>query len=112
MVVLKFTYRLSCLTTLPPIIIQRYQHLEHEFMWDGKVPKISRNKLIQNERNGGLNLVDLETKDKALKINWARKIQLPSSKRWATMIHRQMPLKDSKIWYCNIKPKHVMQIMR
>ena len=59
-----------------------------DFMWSNRIPKISYNKLIQSHEKLGLKLVDLQTKDLALKASWpVRWIDRESSEmEWFTRI--------------------------
>ena len=41
-----------------------------KFLWEDKKPKIAYDTLIKDKGQGGLNLVDLQCKSKALKITW------------------------------------------
>ena len=44
------------------------------FIWSGKTPKIKYNILIQPTNEAGLKLMDTESKLKALKLNWVRRL--------------------------------------
>ena len=59
-------FRLSCLPTPPSSFFDDYYQIRI-FMWNGKTSKIRYDKLIQSCINGGLKLIDLKTKDTALK---------------------------------------------
>ena len=49
-------------------VITEIKGLITDFLWDGKPAKIAYNVMIQSIKNGGINLVDFESKVKALKI--------------------------------------------
>ena len=54
----------------PEIVFKEVKTLLLNFLWDGKVSKIKYETLIQPIHKGGLGLIDLEIKSKALQINW------------------------------------------
>ena len=69
-----FVYRLTILGKLNKTLINKYDMLARNFIWTGK-PLLPL-KLIQgNKADGGLGLVNLHNKDRALKIQWVFRIQ-------------------------------------
>ena len=52
------------------------------FIWDGKNAKIAYSTLINDIHEGGLKLVDLETKVKSLHIAWAGRLCSNIKVRW------------------------------
>jgi hypothetical protein len=59
---------------IPDWAIQKYHKLITNFLWDKKPAKIKYETLIAPIPQGGLNLQDLETKIKANKITWIKKL--------------------------------------
>ena len=47
---------------VPPQVITEVKGLITDFLWDGKPAKIAYNVMIQSIKNGGMNLVDFESK--------------------------------------------------
>ena len=70
LVVSLFVYKMNILPLLDENYYRKYDGLMQNFIWEGKHPKISLSILQGNKEQGGLGLIDLRTKDKALKINW------------------------------------------
>ena len=69
-----FVYRLTILRKLNKTLINKYDTLARNFIWTGKL--LLPLKLIQgNKADGGLGLVNLHNKDRALKIQWVFRIQ-------------------------------------
>ena len=74
-----------------------------EYIWEGKLHRIKYEKLIQNYQEGGLKLVDLKTKELALKARWPI-IFRNSDKKY---IYGFLPVSDHRIWLSNIEEKHI-----
>jgi hypothetical protein len=68
---------LSNVVEIPEWALNRYQNLIIRFLWNDKPAKISYKVLINDIKNGGLNLQDLRTKIKASKLAWIKKIYNP-----------------------------------
>ena len=60
-------------TVLPSPKPEFFQKAITTFIWKGKKPRIAYNRLMQSIQDGGLQLTDLESKEKALKIIWIKK---------------------------------------
>ena len=81
-----------------------------KFIWDHKIPRVKYTKLIQRREVGGVKLVDLETKNYALKASWIA--------RWSrsaiideSWIYANLPIKDKRIWEIDISPRDLKYIM-
>ena len=63
-------------------------------------------KLIQKYENLGLQLVDLRTKDLALKASWPIKWKDRPSEQ-LSWLYVNFSIKDQRIWECNLDPKDI-----
>ena len=54
--------------------INEVQKLCFEFVWDRKQDKIKQSSASRNVSNGGINIPDIKTYIKALKLTWLRKL--------------------------------------
>ena len=63
----QWLYLLQVLPTPPKEILKKYRVMIRNFIWNNKPSRIKYNKLIQNYERGGLQLQDLELRDKAIK---------------------------------------------
>ena len=104
-----FIHKFLALPAPPKEFFKIYKGIILEFLWDGKPAKIKYDRLIQNYDKLGLKLVDLYTKSIALKAAWPL--------RWAerqeselTWFYQALPIKDRRMWYCNINPKDVKSL--
>jgi hypothetical protein len=58
----------------PKWVIKKYKEITMNFLWDNKPPKVKCANLISDTEDGGLKLLDIETKLKAIKIKWLHAI--------------------------------------
>jgi len=69
----KLIYSASVLP-VPDLYIQEINKLIFNFMWAGKTPKIKRNAIIGEKKNGRLKMIDFNIMEKALKITRVNRI--------------------------------------
>ena len=69
-----FVYRMSVLPLMPKRYLDTLKKMFREFLWDGKKAKIKFEHICNTKENGGLGLVNLENRDKALKAQWLFKL--------------------------------------
>ena len=67
---------------VPSQVITEVNGLITDFLWDGKPAKIAYNVMIQSTKNGGRNLVDFESKVKALKVSFIKRLLNNSPGKW------------------------------
>ncbi len=65
---------LSITIDTPDKAIAQVNYRIQNFLWDGKTSKIAQTTLIQSIEHGGLKLCHLETKTKALKLVWIKRL--------------------------------------
>lgn len=104
-----FVYKLSVLDILSE---GRYKQIEDgikKFIWGGKRAKIQMSTLYNVKELGGLKLVDIRTKDMALKAQWvsAYKYSLPIR----NLADQFLPPLGHDWWYCNLNKKDLNTIM-
>ena len=106
-----FTHRLMIVCTPQKMHFNNFRHLILRFLWEGKKPKIAYEKLIRSVDQGGLNLVDLELKDSALKTKW---VQVCKYKAQTTMneLLKTLPIDPKLIWDCNLSAKDIRRIFK
>ena len=87
----------------------KYKKLICDFLWNGKKAKIRYAKLIQDYGRGGLKLVDIEAKNISLKASWLHHWE--SKLNDIPWLYANFPVRDSRVWYCNMMPKYVEKFM-
>ena len=105
-----FVYKMMVLPSIPKRIIQSMDNIIREFLWNGKKSKIAYNILQSPKREGGLNLVNLANRDKALKATWPQ--ILHTEEEYATLVYSIMRVSHmgQKIWRCRISPEDVEKL--
>ena len=100
----KFTHKFMAIKSPYPSFFKKIKEKVLNFIWEGKVHKISYTKLVHSYNRLGLKLIDLESKDKALKaswpVKWEKLRELGVENTW---MFNQLPIKDASIWNCNIR---------
>ena len=103
-------YKMSVLPCPSLRIINKINEMVEKFLWSGAKPKISL-KTLQNETNtGGLNLVNLITKDKAMKVTWSQTLQ-KDTKLANIVYHLISPKLKEVIWCCDIDSTEVGEVV-
>ena len=65
---------LASMAHVPERIIQELKSIQSGFLWNSGTPKIKHSTLIGDYAEGGLKNVDIDTKLKALKLTWVRRL--------------------------------------
>ena len=89
----KLIYSVSVLP-VPDHCILEINKLFFHFIWAGKPPKIKRNTIIGENKDGRLKMCDFKIMEKALKITWVNRIQDESQAPWKIipnqLLHKPM----------------------
>ena len=100
-----FVHKLTALPSPLGDFYNRYKKKIEQFLWEGKIPKIKYNKLVQNYDKMGLKLVDLRAKEYAIKA--ALVIKNAEKGEEISWLYHTLPIKDKRIWECNLDPEDV-----
>ena len=102
-----FVYKMMVLPTIPKNIIRNIENVVREFIWNGKKAKVAYNILQNPKKEGGLNLVNISKREKALKATWP--VILSKEDDYAKMVHKilRSTALEQDIWRCNLEPKDV-----
>ena len=76
-----FFYKLAVCRILPENYLKQIEHLERDFVWQGKKPKIALKTLQGIKEDGGLALCDFKNRDLSFKIQWVFKLENNSELR-------------------------------
>lgn len=80
------------------------------FLWDDKPPRIRYSKIILSKEDGGMNLIDLQTKNKALKASWVARIIKNDQSVFSELVYANLPIKQAWIWECNITSQSLYKL--
>ena len=106
-----FVYKMYVLPLMPQSLIQRFNSIIEKFLWNGRKPKIPLKKLQNKKQYGGANLVNLEHKDKALKVSWVAYLLKNESDLLSEMAYQNINrILQEKVWQCNINSKDIKQM--
>ena len=99
----KLVHKLSCLPTPPDVFFKKYKTLIKGFLWGDSPVKIAYDRLMQDYPKLGLKLVDLETKNVALKaawpVKWKNRPVAEIDWTW-----QNLPIRDPRVWQTNMAP--------
>ena len=93
-----FIHKLVALLVYEDEFYKEYKRKILDFLWGSGVARISYEKLVQEYERGGLKLVDLRTKEIALKCAWVIK----NKQKDMNWFYNNFTVKDDRIWQCNI----------
>ena len=63
---------LAQMTLIPKHIIQKLIDIQEKFLWKNGKPKIKHSTLIADYKDGGLKVVDIDSKFRVLKLTWMK----------------------------------------
>ena len=107
----QFVYKMSVLRPMPAEVIANLEKQFQKFLWNGRRAKISLEKLKLPWHEGGINLVNIENRGKALLISWI--CETKNDTQLAELAFYQLcPTLRDEIWSCNISKKDVKAIFR
>ena len=101
-----FVYKLSVLLEISGEQIKQINKKIHGYLWKGKRARIAMNTLTKPRHHGGMNLVDIGARQKALQISWIGRLE--NDEFLARCAYSQLdPHIGSIIWRCNLSPKDI-----
>ena len=100
---------LASVIHVPCRVIQEVKQIVTDFIWNGKPPKNAYNVMIQNMENGGLKLVDFESKVKSLKVGFIKRLLQNKDGKWrATASHFFQTNHLNSYFMCNRGPCNII----
>jgi hypothetical protein len=70
----------------PDRVITETNNLFFDFLWDGGNNKIAKNIIIKKIENGGLKMIDIESKIKSLKLSWLKRAITHPQAAWKLLV--------------------------
>ena len=79
------------------------------FLWNGRKAKISLEMLQKRKDHGGLGLINIKSKQKAIRISWIFMVEKdPVIRKW---MYQSLDVQiDKLLWKCNLHAKHVRDL--
>ena len=103
LIISQFNYQLASVITPSQTFYREFKKIITNFIWEGKIPKVSYLKLIQDYNHHRLKLVDMSTRELALKAKWP----LYFGDRHEPFLYWSAPVNDHRIWQTNTEQKHI-----
>ena len=103
----KLIYPLTVLESPTPELISLINTNIYDYLWDGKPDKISRKTIIQDYKDGGLKMIDLNMFMKAIKAGWVKRLtDNENDGDWKHIyINKLNKLGGKLIFDCNLNEK-------
>ena len=104
----QLVYIMSPLTS-SKYYLKEIHRLFFNFLWDGKGDKFKRSEIINDYENGGLNMLDIQTFNRALKAKWITKyLDNSNNGKWKFFFDHFLAQQDTKLLLTgNLKPTDV-----
>ena len=83
---------LASMSHVPDRIIEELKTIQNRFLWNSSTPKIKHSTLIGDYAEGGLKNVDINTKLKALKLTWVRRLNDDNYHPWKVLPREYLTL--------------------
>ena len=77
----KFTYLFHS-HIVPKDILNKINSMIYDFLWSGKREKIKRSTLIGNKLKGGLEMIDLDSYIRTIKLKWIKALTSDEYANW------------------------------
>ena len=104
-----FVHKMQVLPFLPETYIVKIEKEFENFIWNGKKPKIPIKTLQVLKQEGGLKLVNLRNKDKAIKVSWVQRLE--HNDKLACLAYEYLhPLLREKIWQTNLSKEDAQKL--
>ena len=102
-----FVYKMMVLPLIPKNILKNIDNTIRDFIWNGKKSKIAYTTLQLPKQEGGMGLVNLSTKEVALKATWPQILE--QEEDYEQLVYTQLRCKHlgRNIWRCTLLPEDV-----
>ena len=99
----KLVYKMQVLPEMSEERVKRLSKIISDFIWNGRRPKIKSRFLHLDKKQGGRRLANIARRDKALKIEWIRRIHDgDKTLEYLAYYHLKTEIKDELFWQCNL----------
>ena len=85
-------YKMLCICTPTQEWLKKIKTLFTKFLWDGKKALIAYNTLVKSIEKGGLKLIDMESKNLALKTMWCNRVLSNDNYFWKRVASDILPM--------------------
>ena len=112
LIIPKLTFLLSVLPNPSNQVIKTITQKSYEFIWSSKRDKVKRDIVIQEYKNGGLNMIDLPIFLNSIKSNWIKRIINETNKGlWKEILKKHLKqLGGISLFKYNINTKDITNL--
>ena len=103
-----FVYKMQVLPDPSDRIIKDFENIIVKCIWNGKKPKVKTTTLYANKQKGGLRLVNLKHKFKALKIAWLFREDVFIQNQLSMLPPTEL---GHNFWHCQLNVNDVKQFL-
>ena len=107
----KFNHIFTCLPSPSAHFCKSFTKMLYDFLWDNKPDKIKRIQILQDYKNGGLRMVNIENFIHSLKLTWIKRLFVGKNSPWVLL--SQVSISDinnlivyGSEWGCNTIKKN------
>ena len=105
-----FIYRMAVLPNMTPDMINSLNKLFNTYLWNGRRPKISLDKLQMDKKHGSLRLTDINLRQKAIKTTWIQTLHKDS--RLAMLVYALFKFSIAEdVWCCNLNTENIDMLL-
>jgi len=113
----KLIHTMSVLPSPPEWFFKELDKILYNFLWNSPVDRIKRKTIIGKYSEGGLNMVDCRSQNKALKVKWLHKLlnckEEICDEFWALWVYHNIPDVDVEyLLKCNIHTKDIKEVVK
>ena len=104
-----FVYKMLVLPSMSDSMHKTINNDIVNFLWNGKKPKIALKILQSDKKSGGLQLVNLRLREKALKASWVK--ILYNEQQYSKVVYSMLePVLEQNIWRCTLEKNDVKHL--
>ena len=90
---------------VPEEVIKEVNMIIFKFLWKGQ-DRVARKAIINNFENEGLNVLDLETMAKSLRLAWPRRLYIDEDAGWKRYLRLLIkPFGEDLLFHCDYEPR-------
>ena len=100
-------YKFLMITSMDNVYLLQIQDVIREYLWSGKKPKIAYAKLVQDFPSGGLKIIDIFCKSRAMKASWVWRLYNNEDGYLAQEFYSRVKPVGKEIRKCNLHKRDV-----
>ena len=107
----QFIYSFSVLPSPVPEQMKKIDSILFEHLWSNRKHYIEKSIMFNSISEGGLNMIDIYSKNIAIKCKWIKKITDPNANFFKNIVHYYIPNSSIWFWSGNLKVSDAFKFM-